>query len=259
VTSILDYLGTLHDWTFADLRDIDIHHGTTDHRAREYLPLMKAFRTSADASLSDVQKAALDLMLGWDHVHYGPGIDLSDASAQDGPAATVFGYYVLALREELFGSLEDNVLDPGAQPQDPNDPNPDAVLTIYNRMSGVGSHVFDQSAMDNLIVRILDPAHAGLPVRHDFTGGRTRDAVIQAAVARALAHLADDFNSGTPLAPGDLPNCRRVHPRSKLCSLTGVIGPGSDTAPGTSCVTMPYQDRGSWVHRVGYEAPEPTP
>jgi penicillin G amidase len=22
--------------------------------------------------------------------------------------------------------------------------------------------------------------------------------------------------------------------------------------PGTTCVTMPYQDRGSWVHRVGY-------
>jgi hypothetical protein len=45
----------------------------------------------------------------------------------------------------------------------------------------------------------------------------------------------------------------RIHPRSKICSLTGVVGPGSDTVPGTSCVTMPYQDRGSWVHRVGYE------
>jgi len=35
-----------------------------------------------------------------------------------------------------------------------------------------------------------------------------------------------------------------------------VIGPGSDTLPGTSCVTMPYQDRGSWLHRVGFEAKE---
>jgi hypothetical protein len=23
--------------------------------------------------------------------------------------------------------------------------------------------------------------------------------------------------------------------------------------PGQACVTMPYEDRGSWVHRVGYE------
>jgi len=53
----------------------------------------------------------------------------------------------------------------------------------------------------------------------------------------------------------DLDKCKRVHPRSQICSLTGVIGPGSDTLPGTACVTMPYQDRGSWVHRVGYEKP----
>ncbi|MDO9451986.1 MAG: hypothetical protein Q7J29_03910 [Stagnimonas sp.] len=25
----------------------------------------------------------------------------------------------------------------------------------------------------------------------------------------------------------------------------------ADTLPGTDCVTMPYQDRVSWVHRVG--------
>ncbi|HVT36899.1 MAG TPA: hypothetical protein VHE37_15010, partial [Nevskiaceae bacterium] len=55
------------------------------------------------------------------------------------------------------------------------------------------------------------------------------------------------------LAATDLPKCTRVHPRSQICSLTGVIGPGSSTLTGTSCVTMPYQDRGSWVHRVGYE------
>jgi hypothetical protein len=57
------------------------------------------------------------------------------------------------------------------------------------------------------------------------------------------------------MTPADLVKATRIHPRSRLCSLSGVIGPGADTLPGTSCVTMPYQDRGSWVHRVGYEKP----
>jgi hypothetical protein len=71
------------------------------------------------------------------------------------------------------------------------------------------------------------------------------------------------------MTSADLAKATRVHPRSNLCSLTGVIGPGSDTlppleppsltfppsAPSGQCITMPYQDRGSWIHRVGYEKP----
>jgi penicillin amidase len=258
VTSIQDYLATRSDWTFADLRDIDRHHGTTDHRAREYLPVIQAFRVSAAASLSEVEKAALDQMLAWDRIHYGPGIDLADESAKDGPAATLFGYYVAALRDELFADLRFDVLDPGVADPDPNNPDPAAGLTIYGRVSGVGSHVFDQGVMDNVIMRVLNPSSSGLVMQHDFTGGRSRDAIMLAALGTALQRLAGDFNSSAPLTTADLPKCTRVHPRSQICSLTGVIGPGSSTVPGTSCVTMPYQDRGSWVHRIGYELP-PTP
>jgi penicillin G amidase len=255
VTSILDLLATRQDWAFEDLRDIDQHHGTLDHRAREYLPVIQSFRTATAAQLTDVQKAALDLMLGWDRIHYGPNIDLADENAKDGPAATIFGEYVVALRDELFAGLKDNIIDPGVPDGDPNNPNPEAGLTVYGRVSGVGSHVFDQSVMDNLVLRILNPASSGLSLRRDYTGGRGRDAIMLAALNVAMDRLADNYNNGTPLAAADLPKCTRVHPRSMLCSLTGVIGPGSDTVPGTRCVTMPYQDRGSWVHRVGYEKP----
>jgi penicillin amidase len=255
VTAIQDLLATRSDWSFADLRSIDRHHGTTDPRAREYLPVIQSFRASAAAALDDTQKAALDLMLNWDRIHYGPGIDLADAQARDGPAATVFGEYVAALRDELFAELRNHVIDPGVPDSDPNNPAPEAGLTVYGRVAGVGSHVFDQSVMDNLVLRVLNPASSSLPLRRDYTGGRDRDAVMKAALETALARLADAYNGGAPLAPADLDKCRRVHPRSRICSLTGVVGPGSDTLPGTSCVTMPYQDRGSWVHRIGYERP----
>jgi hypothetical protein len=253
VTSILDQLGQRSDWSFADLRQIDINAGTTDHKAREYLPVIASFRASAAAQLSDVQKAALDLMLAWDRKHYGPGIDPADAATwNDGPATTVFSAYVIALRDELFASLKDNVIDPGVTDSDPNNPSSRG-LTVFGRVSGVGSHVFDQSVMDNLVLRILNPASSSLAVRRDYTGGRSRDAVMLAALNAALTALAEDFNGGAALAVADLDKCRRAHPRSNICSLTGVIGPGSENTDG--CVTMPYQDRGSWVHRAGYELP----
>ena len=255
VTSVLDKLATRSDWSFADLKEIDRDHGIRDHRAREYLPVLRAFRASANAQLSDVQKAALDAVLAWDGIAFGPNQDIVDPEAKDGVPQTIFGELVVGLREELFGGLKDNVIDAGVPDPDPNNPNPAAGLTVFGRVAGVGSHVFDQSVMDNLVLRVLNPASSGLALRRDYTNGRSRDAVMLAALARTMSALATDYNGGTALTIADLAKCTRIHPRSQLCSLSGVIGPGSDTAPGTSCVTMPYQDRGSWVHRVGYEKP----
>ena len=255
VTHVLDKLATRSDWAYADLMGLDEHTGTTDPRARQYRPVMAAFRSSAAGTLSEVQKAALDLVLGWDAKHYGPDIDLANETATDGPAATVFGVYVTALRDELFAALKEDVLDSGVPDFDPNNPTPTTGLTSYGRISGVGSHVFDQSVMDNVVVRVLDPTTSGITNRRDWAGGRNRDAVMLAALNTTLARLATSYNGGTAMTAADLAKATRVHPRSRICSLTGVIGPGSDTLPGTSCVTMPYQDRGSWVHRVGYEKP----
>jgi penicillin amidase len=255
VTSILSQLGTRDDWSFEDLHEIDRRAGTMDHRAREYLPVIGLFRDSAAAELSELQKAALDLVLAWDRSAYAPDIDLADDSARDGVAATIFGEYVVALRDELFAPLKQDVIDPGVPDKDPNNPDPEAGLTIYGRVAGVGSHAFDQSVMDNLLLRILDPLTSGLSVRHDWAGGRSRNQVMLAALDTAIGRLATKYNGGAPMTVSDLDKSRRVHPRSQICSLTGVIGPGSSTVPGTSCVTMPYQDRGSWIHFIGYENP----
>lgn len=255
VTSILDKIATRSDWRFDDLKEIDRHHGIHDHRAREYLPVLQAFRTSNDATLSDVEKAALDLMLGWNREAFGPDFSITNESVKDSAGATVFGAFVDAIRDELFASLKNRVIDSGVPDTDPNNPNPKAGLTVFGRVSGVGSHIFDQSVMDNLILRILKPSTSGLAVRQDYTGGRSRDVILRAALDRALATLAAQYNSNVAMTAADLSKATRVHPRSMLCSLSGVIGPGSDTIPGTSCVTMPYEDRGSWVHHVGYEKP----
>ncbi|HWY24677.1 MAG TPA: hypothetical protein VNX47_07145, partial [Nevskia sp.] len=191
--------------------------------------------------LGDSEKAALDLIIAWDHSAFGPGIDINNANATDGPAATVFDAYVVALRDELFAPLKSLVVDSSTGE------------TVYSRESGVGSHIFDMSAMDNLVLRVLDPSTSGLTLNRDYTAGRDRDTVMQAALDTALQRLAAQYNGGAALAPADLAKATRVHPRSQICSLSGVVGPGSDTLPGQACVTMPYEDRGSWVHRVGYE------
>ncbi|MGH8530433.1 MAG: hypothetical protein ACRETN_11455, partial [Nevskiales bacterium] len=127
--------------------------------------------------------------------------------------------------------------------------------TVFSRSAGIGSHVFDQSVLDNLIVRGLRPGYSGLTPRLDYTDGRSADQILRAALGAALERLRVQFGVAA-LTPESLEQFRRVHPRSEICSLSGVIGPGSSTIPGTSCVTMPYQDRGSWVHLVGFEKTE---
>ena len=242
VTNVADLLATRADWTFADILAIDRHLGTIDPRAREYLPVMRAFRDSAGGALGATEIALLDRVLGWDRKHYGPDVTATTGNTRDSAEATIFSEYVSALRDELFGALKSAVVDAAKD------------VTVYSRLAAVGSHAFDQSVIDNLVIHVLDPSASGLSLRRDYTGGRTRDQVMAAALAVALARLAEKFNGGAPLTPADLDDCRRIHPRSPICSLSGVIGPGSDTLPGTSCVTMPYQDRGSWVHHAGFES-----
>lgn len=235
VTNLLDTLASRDDWTFADLREIDRLAGVLDPRAREYRPVMARLPREG---LSEVQLAALDAVLAWDGAHYAADIDIEDENARDTVGATLFDLWVQGIREELFAPLRQIQLAPD--------------FTAFDRIRGVGSHVFDQSVMDNVALRVLDPRHSGLTLRHDFAAGRDADTVLRAALDRALGAAAEQFNNGTPLSVADLAQVRRIHPRSEICSLSGVIGPGSSTVPGTACVTMPYQDRGSWVHRVGY-------
>jgi len=73
-------------------------------------------------------------------------------------------------------------------------------------------------------------------------GGRSRDDVLLAALDRSIAVLTAEYGA-------DPAGWRDQHPRRAIGSLTGVIGPS---------LTMPYQDRGSWVHVVSFAAPPVT-
>ena len=98
------------------------------------------------------------------------------------------------------------------------------------------SHVFDASPADNLVLRVLSPSRSGLVPSRDYLRGVTPGAAVLAALDRSVAALTEQYGAN-PVA------WRAPHPRSKIASLTGVIGPST---------TMPYQDRGSWIHVVAF-------
>jgi penicillin amidase len=101
------------------------------------------------------------------------------------------------------------------------------------------SHVWDASVIDNLALRVLAPSTSSLTPSRDYAGGRSADDVLLSAVADAAAQLVADHGE-------DPAGWRDQHPRRDVESLSGVIGPS---------LTMPYQDRGTWVHVVAFDGP----
>ena len=99
--------------------------------------------------------------------------------------------------------------------------------------------------MDNLIVRILEPGSSSLALRYDWAAGRSAPQLLKETLTAALSQLAADYGTADPPSIEEMAEFRRTHPVSEINSLTGVVGP--------SGIQMPYQDRGSWNHIVGYE------
>lgn len=238
VTILLDTIAARDDWSFAAMREIDLRAGVIDPRAREYLGLMLSLSSDAGVTLNDSERAAIGILSGWDQRHYSPDIDIEDPASTDGPAPTIFSAWVDALRAELFGFTQALVIRPSGDPEVPD-------YTVFSRSSGVGNHVFDHSVMDNLIVRILDPDSSSLALRYDWAAGRAAPQVLKETLTAALSQLAADYGTGDPPTIEEMAEFRRTHPVSQIDSLTGVVGP--------SGIQMPYQDRGSWNHIVGYE------
>lgn len=217
VSILQEALEARSDWTFEGLRELDRHAGVRDPRAILYMPQVERLLKMPMATLGIREHLALVQIKNWDGNHYDAGIDPDDENATDGPGATIFGYLVEEIRNELFAGIHDE---------------------LFDRQTDIGRHVFDATPVDNLALRVLDPSSSTLKPSRDYTGNRTADEVLLSALRRALHRLADHF--GTP----NMENWRRRHPRSEVCSLTGgVIGP---------CVTMPYIDRGSWTHHAGF-------
>ena len=198
-----------------DLRATELQLGLVDQRAQEFLPLLRGL-TSDDVPV----QAALDLLRGWDGVAYDRSAyatddDYTDETVTDLPAVTVFARVMDALRDTLFDELP---------------------VGVRLASDDIGSHVWDVSVVDNLALRVLAPSTSSLTPSRDWTGGASAEEVLLAAVERAVDDLVDEHGS-------DPAGWRDQHPRRDVSSLTGVIGPS---------LTMPYQDRGSWVHVVAF-------
>lgn len=241
VTSLLDQLAVMNPVSYDDLFDIERIAGSRDHRFRDYQPVFKRWLEQNLESLTETEQAAAHLALTlWDGTAFDPDMDIEDENATDTPSTTIFGAWVQALHELLFADLRQVVLDStAAETAQEHD--------AFHRMQGVGSHAFDHSVMDNVILRILEPSYSGLAARVDYLGDRSPDALIGEGFQQALATLGEEFQTGYPTNPAMLLAYRRQHPRSTIANLTGVVGPST---------TMPYVDRGSWIHVWAAEKPE---
>lgn len=203
--------------TPAALRVMEFAVGTTDHRAADFRPLLAG--AGGDTS---VQKQAIALVRAWAGRSYGPGAGTSstsydDVTVTDGPGPTIFRRWMDDLRDVVLADLPSDV-----------------VVAADNR----GSHVFDGTPADNLVLRILVPSKSSLRPSRSYLHGRSVRSVALRALDRTIASLTKDYGAN-PAA------WRDRHPRSTINSLTGVIGPSR---------TMPYQDRGSWVQVVAFDA-----
>jgi penicillin amidase len=213
----------------AAVRETEYTIGTTDHRYPDFQPLLTAV-----TGRTPVQKRAIALVRAWNGRTYGPGAGTSstsydDVTVTDGPGPTIFRHFMDDLRDEVLQDLP-----------------ADIVVAADNR----GSHVFDGTPADQLVLRNLVPGKSSLRPSRDYLHGRTTEAVVLAALDRSIAALTKTYGA-------DPATWRDLHPRSSITSLTKVIGPSR---------TMPYQDRGAWVQVVAFDqvtrpvaAPAPRP
>jgi len=223
LTQVTGRLAARHDLTPDALLPQDEAIGSSDMRAPSYLPLLLSIRS--DPTLSARDRAALDLLAGWDGRAYAPGapggsspLGTPAGSVTDGPAATLFAALAAQVRGQLFAGVPADLL---------------ARLSALPKQA----HQYDVVPLDNLALRVLRPGFSGVPAARDWSGGRSPAEVVRTALEQALDGLTATYGA-------DPASWRRPHAVSKLRSLTGVIGPTAD---------MPFEDRGSWVHQVAFQ------
>ena len=220
VVVIKRLLRATHHLTSAGIMRIDTAIGSADMRVPSYLPALLSLRS--DPRLSAAQQRALRLLAHWDGRAYAPGAPGGSspsgtpaADVTDGPAATLFAAIRDRIKHRLFHRLAP------------------ALKARLDTLS-TESHQYDVTPMDNLALRVIRPGWAGLPPPAVVTGHRNPRAVLQHALAAALAELTKTYGAKPS-------SWRRHHGISHLESLTGVVGPSA---------TEPFVDRGSWVQQV---------
>ena len=92
----------------------------------------------------------------------------------------------------------------------------------------------------HVALRTLDPSTSSLGTAMDYARGRSRRQVLRDVVQATTDALVAEQGA-------DAAAWRQAYtnPGDDVCSPTGVVGP---------CGTMPFIERGTWIHYVGWPA-----
>jgi penicillin amidase len=223
--------------THADLVGMDQRVGRIDERAAALLaPILSC---DGGCGLSAQEQALVTLLKGWDRQHYNDAIDItveptanSDPNATDpyAPAsqqpdsvrdtagATIFGHIIQAMVDDVVTGVL-----------------PDAFVEWHARR---GRHPYDVGTFHKLLARILDPGKSTIAAQYDWLKGRSKAQFLKDAIGVALGRMQTEYGTTDPA------QFRRIHARADVCALADpLVGP---------CLTMPHQDRGSWLKIVGF-------
>lgn len=216
-----DVVGVSYD----DMFDFDLRIGRIDPKAaalRDVINRCDGIENSC--GLSAKQQAMLLEMQSWDGQHYNDAIDPLAAEdsddAKDTAAATIFS----AIVEGMVSELTEGVL-------------PADIVARHDRR---GNHPYDAGTFHKLLVRIFKPQDTSIALNHDWLNGSDEAAFLKAAFDRAQASLEAEYGAAAAIT-----SYQRMHARADVCSLAApLVGP---------CITMPHQDRGSWIHIIEFD------
>ena len=236
IATLQDTITARDDWSFDDLVELDRRNSSQDFRARHFLPML--LELQGDPELDATARAALDLLAAWDGSANGPGADMQfagfDAGEEAttvGAAPTVFDRIMDQLVDDLFGDLRDPTYTVDGQAW---------TFDLVGRQLEAGRHVYDMTPPLHVALRTLDPSTSSLGTAMDYARGRSRRQVLRDVVQAATDALVAE--------QGTDPSAWRqayTNPGDDVCSPTGVVGP---------CGTMPFIERGTWIHYVGWPA-----
>lgn len=211
---------------YQDLFDFDKRIGRIDPKSYALLPVInRCLGATNPCELSAKQQQMLTELQQWDGQHYNDAIDplaAEDAEeSKDTAAATIFSAVVDAMVDEIVS---------GVLPAD-----------FAARHNARGNHPYDVGTFHKLLVRIFKAGDSSLSLHYDdWLKGRTETEFLQAAFSAAQAQLEADYGAATAVT-----EYKRMHARADVCGLANPLaGP---------CITMPHQDRGSWIHIIEFD------
>lgn len=212
--------------THADLVEMDKRVGRIDPRAAALLaPILSC---DGKCGLSAAEQALVAILKTWDRQHYRDEIDITaeptgdpateSEGVKDSAGATIFHAIAQAMVDDIVT---------GVLPAD--------FIALHTKR---GIHPYEAGTFHKLVAKLLDPAKSSIAPRYDWLRGRSKAQFIKQTLGAALAELQGTYATTDPA------QFRRVHHRDPVCALADpLVGP---------CLTMPHQDRGSWLKIVGF-------